>query len=348
MRGLCVTPSHADSIRLADDLPEPAEAEGRVLVRGLAIGVCGTDREIIAAEYGEPPPGESELIIGHESLGEVISDDTGTYQPGQLVVGIVRYPDPVPCVNCAAGEWDMCRNGQYTERGIKAVHGVGRERWRAEPGFLVPIDAALREVGMLLEPTSVVAKAWEHIERIGARAVWRPETALITGAGPIGLLAAMLGRQHGLDVHVIDRVAEGSKPDLVAALGAIYHQSTVDDFPFAPDVIVECSGAAGVILDVMDKIGPGGVVCLTGVSPAGRRIIADPGALNRSLVLENNAVFGSVNANRRHWELAAEALGRADQTWLRRLVSRRIPLAEHAAAFQRQDDDIKVVLELTA
>jgi threonine dehydrogenase-like Zn-dependent dehydrogenase len=348
MRGLCLVPGQRDSLRLADDLPEPAESEGQVLVRGLAIGVCGTDREIIEAEYGEAPPGESELIIGHESLGEVVSDDTGTYQPGQLVAGIVRYPDPVPCVNCAAGEWDMCRNGQYTERGIKAAQGFGRERWRAAPDFLVPMDGGLRDVGMLLEPTSVVAKAWEHIERIGARAVWQPETVLIVGAGPIGLLAALLGHQQGLDVHVVDKVADGPKPDLVAALGATYHQSTVADFPFEPDIIVECSGAAGIVLDVMDKVGPSGVVCLTGVSSAGRRISADPGALNRALVLENNAVFGSVNANRRHWELAADALGRADGAWLRRLVNRRVPLAEYASAFQRRDDDIKVVVDLTA
>ncbi|HLL66858.1 MAG TPA: glucose 1-dehydrogenase [Micromonosporaceae bacterium] len=346
MRALCLTPQQTGSLRLAEDFPEPDESEGQVLVRGLAIGVCGTDREIISGEYGAPPPGATELVLGHESLGEVISDSTGRYSPGQLVAGIVRFPDPVPCVNCAAGEWDMCRNGMFTERGIKAVHGFGRERWRAEPDFLVPLNADLRDVGVLLEPTSVVAKAWEHIERIGARATWRPDTVLVTGAGPIGLLAAMLGRQRGLNVHVLDRVTEGRKPELVAEIGATYHATSVAEVPFEPDIIVECTGASTIVLEVMDKVGPDGIVCLTGVSSAGRRVTADAGALNRALVLENNAVFGSVNANRRHWALAAEALGRADQAWLGRLITRRVGVTDYADAFAAHPEDIKVLVDL--
>jgi threonine dehydrogenase-like Zn-dependent dehydrogenase len=348
MRGLCVTPTKQGSLRLAEDLPEPAESEGPVLVRGLAIGVCGTDREIIAGEYGEAPPGATELVLGHESLGEVVSDDSGTFQPGQLVAGIVRHPDPVPCVNCAADEWDMCRNGRYTEHGIKGVHGFGRERWRAEPKFVVPLDADLRDVGVLLEPTSVVAKAWEHIERIGARATWRPDTVVITGAGPIGLLAAMLGRQRGLNVQVLDTVERGPKPELVAGLGARYHAIPIAELPFEPDIIIECSGASSVVLEVMDKVGTDGIVCLTGVSSAGRKITADPGALNRALVLENNVVFGTVNANRRHWATAAEALAKADPEWLRQVINRRVPLSGYAEAFERHDDDIKVGIDLTA
>ena len=152
-------------------------------------------------------------MLGHESLGRVLEApaESGLAR-GDLVVGIVREPDPVPCPNCAAGEWDMCRNGRYTEHGIRGLHGFGSERFRVEPGHAVKLDPRLGDVGVLLEPASVLAKAWEHVERIGRRAVWEPWRVLVTGAGPIGLLAAMMGVQRGLDVHVLDVVTEGPKP----------------------------------------------------------------------------------------------------------------------------------------
>ena len=144
-------------------------------------------------------------------------------QAGDLIVGIVRRPDPVPCPNCAVGEWDMCRNGQYTERGIKQIDGFMSERWRIEPGYFTKLDPSLGILGVLLEPATVVAKAWELVGAMRARAFWEPRHALITGAGPIGMLAALIGVQHGLDVHVLDRVTKGAKPQLVADLGATYH-----------------------------------------------------------------------------------------------------------------------------
>jgi threonine dehydrogenase-like Zn-dependent dehydrogenase len=346
VRAVTITPGQPNSLRLVDDAPEPPESEGAVLVHAIAVGVCGTDREIIAGEYGEAPPGTGQLIIGHESLGRVIEDPTGTLQPGDLVAGIVRLPDPVPCLNCAVGEWDMCRNGLYTEHGIKARHGFARERWRVEPDFAVRLDPALESVGTLLEPTSVVAKAWEHIERVGVRARWEPETVLVTGAGPIGLLAALLGAQRGLEVHVLDRAVDGPKPALVSALGATYHTGQVADLDLEPDIVVECTGAPPVVVQVIDKVGPTGIVCLTGVSSAGKQVGVDAGALNRAVVLENNVVFGSVNANRRHWTAAAVALGRADLRWLEKLISRRVSLDQYADAYARDDNDIKVVLGL--
>ncbi|WBB66327.1 glucose 1-dehydrogenase [Micromonospora sp. WMMD812] len=348
MRAVTVAPGVADSLALDENHPEPAAEEGAVLVEALAVGICGTDHEIIAGEYGEAPPGEQRLVIGHESLGRVLEDPTGSLRPGDLVAGIVRYPDPVPCSNCAVGEWDMCRNGRYTEHGIKALPGFARDRWRVPPTFAVRLDPALAQVGMLLEPTSVVAKAWDHIERIGHRAEWQPRSVLVTGAGPIGLLAALLATQRGLSVHVLDLATSGPKPDLVHALGATYHSVPVNDLDFEPDVVVECTGAPKVVLDVMCKAAPTGIVCLAGVSSGGRTIDFDAGALNRALVLENNVVFGSVNANRRHWDLAAEALARADQYWLSTLISRRLPVSSYKDAYTPGPDDIKVVLEFGA
>lgn len=338
MRALTVLPGVPGSVALTD-LSEPAPAEGSVLVATRGVGVCGTDREILAGEHGAAPSGEDRLVLGHESVGEVLEapPDSGL-SAGDVVVGVVRRPDPVPCGNCAVGEFDMCRNGRYTEHGIRSLHGFARERWRAEPDAVVKVDRGLDDLAVLLEPTSVVAKAWEHIERIGSRAQWAPERVLVTGAGPVGLLAALLGIQRALDVHVLDRVSDGPKPALVEQLGATYHTVPVEELGLEPDVVVECTGAAPVIAQVLGGTARNGVVCLAGVSSPGRNISLDLGGLNREWVLENDVVFGSVNANRRHYELAADALAAADRTFLQGLVTRRLPVEQHAHAFDGSDD----------
>lgn len=346
MKALTVVPLTAGSARL-DEIDEPPAADGPVLVETLAVGVCGTDIEITSGAYGWPPPGRDRLVLGHESLGRVLeAPATAAVAAGDLVVGIVRRPDPVPCANCAVGEWDFCHNGQYTERGIKQRDGYCSERYRIEADFVVKIDPALGRCGVLLEPTSVVAKAWEEVDRIGGRAHWAPERAVITGAGPIGLLAAMIGVQRGLEVHVLDQVTSGPKPDLVAALGARYHTGTIEDIGVAPDVVVECTGVSTLVFDAMEHLGPNGVLCLTGVSSGGHSIDVDAGLLNRSLVLANQAIVGSVNANRRHYEAAAAALAKADHGWLEGLVNRTVPLETFGDALLRQPDDVKVVIEI--
>src|SRR5215212_1122355 len=192
VQAVTVLPGQAGSARL-DDLAEPPPEEGPVLVETLAVGVCGTDLEIANGEYGWAPPGHRRLVLGHESLGRVVqAPEGGGLEPGDLAVGIVRQPDPVPCESCAAGEWDMCRNGRYTEHGIKGLDGFARERYRADADALVRVDASLGLRGVLLEPASVVAKGWEHVDRIGARARWAPRRVLVCGAGPVGLLAALI------------------------------------------------------------------------------------------------------------------------------------------------------------
>jgi glucose 1-dehydrogenase len=348
MRALTVDPRQAGSVRVTD-VPDPRPGSGELLVRGLALGVCGTDREIARGEYGWSPPDQQRLVLGHESLGRVRQAPDGSgFSPGDLVVGVVRRPDPVPCGACAHGEFDMCRNGRYTERGIKQIDGYGSELWCVEPGYAVRLDPRLVDVGMLMEPTTVVAKAWEQVERIGARAWFQPRRVLVTGAGPIGLLAALLGMQRGLDVHVLDRVADGPKPRLVNALGATYHHEPADQVAarLHPDVVIEATGVGSVVFDVMAHTAAYGIVCLTGVSPAGRTLAVDAGSLNRALVLENDVVVGSVNANLRHYRQAADALARADLDWLGALVTRRVPLGRFAEAFDAGTDEIKVAITL--
>lgn len=350
MRALTVEPLVAGSV-IVNDVPDPVAGAGELMVEGLALGVCGTDREIVAGEYGWAPPGRDRLVLGHESLGRVRAAPAGSgFTVGDLVVGVVRRPDPAPCGACAHGEFDMCRNGGYTERGIKQLDGFGSELWVVEPDYAVKLDPRLRDVGVLMEPASVVAKAWEQIEKVGSRSWFEPRRVLVTGAGPIGLLAALLGVQRGLDVHVLDLATEGAKPQAVTALGARYHSSGVAEATaeVKPDVIIEATGVSGVVFEAMASTAAYGIVCLTGVSSVGRKISVDLGAANRDMVLENDVVVGSVNANLSHYAAAADALARADLGWLSGLITRRLPLDRFAEALQSRPDDIKVVLDLKA
>lgn len=349
MRALTVRPGVADSGSLRD-VPEIQTTGDTVVVRTLAVGICGTDREILHGQYGTAVAGHEHLILGHESLGEVVQAPAGSaLQRGDLVVGIVRHPDPEPCRACAIGEWDMCLNGRYTEHGIKERDGFCVERFTIESQFLVRIDSKLREVGVLLEPASVVAKAWDHIERIGQRSVsWRAQRVLITGAGPIGLLAALLAHQRGCELHVYDRDRGEAKRMLVEQLGGQYHCESIEAASaLAADVIIECTGAASVIAHVIGSNAPGAIVCLAGLSSGAHHIRFDFNELNREMVLQNDVIFGSVNANRRHYELAAAALTQASPEWLRGLISRRLSLTQWRDALQPRDGDIKVVIDFS-
>jgi threonine dehydrogenase-like Zn-dependent dehydrogenase len=304
MKGITVEPHKPQSARL-EEIPEPDARGGSVLLEAIAVGVCGTDAEIVEGKYGWAPPGKTRLVLGHESLGRVVDPGSSSaLHAGDLVVGIVRRPDPVPCPNCAVGEWDMCRNGQYTERGIKEIDGFMSERWRIEPDYAMKIDRSLGLLGVLLEPTTVVTKAWEQVIAIGHRAYWEPRRVLVTGAGPIGLLAALIGKQRGLEVHV-----------------------------------------GQVIKDAITGVDSGGIVCLTGVGTGGSAVGSATADIAAAAVLKNNVVVGSVNANKRHWYKAGQILARADREWLAHLITRSEPPEAFARALQRQPEDIKVVIQ---
>jgi len=346
MKAITVEPKKPATAQY-EEMPEPDVSEGSVLVEAVAVGVCGTDVEIVEGKYGWAPPGATRLVLGHESLGRVIDPGPRTsLKKGDLVVGIVRRPDPVPCPNCAVGEWDMCTNGQYTERGIKEIHGFMSERWRIEPEYAIKVDPSLGLLGVLLEPMTVITKAIEQIFLVGQRAYWEPRTALVTGAGPIGLLAALRLSVRNLQVHVLDRADTGPKPQLVRDLGATYHTGSVMDLDFNPDIVVECTGVGSVIADSIKKVNSGGIICLTGVGAGGvaERATADMAA---AAVLKNNVIVGSVNANKRHWYRAGQNLANSDRDWLARLITRRETPENFKQALERKPDDIKVVIQFS-
>jgi threonine dehydrogenase-like Zn-dependent dehydrogenase len=344
MRALTITPGVPNSARL-DDVPAPSPSEGPVLVQTLAVGVCGTDMELVSGRFGAAPAGQDRLILGHESLGRVLDAPAGSgLSPGDLVAGIVRRPDPDPCPACEAGEWDFCRDGRFTEHGIVGRHGFAVERFRSDPGFLVKVDPRLGPLGVLLEPASVVAKAWEQIERIAARSAWRPRHVLIAGAGPIGLLAALMGVQRGLEVQVLDRVPDGPKPDLVRDLGATYHAGSASDAVRSAEIVIECTGAAAVVLDVLHHAA-GATVCILGGCHERETIPFDLTRFTHRLIGGNGVVFGSVNSNRRHYEAASRSLAAADPHWLPRLITRRVPLDRWEETLCRDLGDVKPVID---
>ncbi len=348
MRAMTVVPGGKGTAGV-ETIDEPPASQGELLVSGRLVGVCGTDREIAEGVYGEPPRGEARLVLGHEGLGEVIEAPIGSgFARGDLVVGIVRRPDPVPCAACAAGQWDMCRNNQFVERGIVRGHGYGSERWRVEPRFAVPLPRAVGDLGVLLEPASVLAKAWDQIEQISNRAFFLGGKGLVCGAGPIGLLACLLGVQRGYEMHVVDLASGGIKRDLVEGLGAHYHVGDAAEVDVDAEVVIECTGVGAVGRAAARRLVSGGILCLTGIMNVDPVPDVDTTVMNRAMVLRNIVMFGTVNAGRRHWEQAVAALAAADPTWLSAMITRRVPLERWTEALTRRPDDVKVVIDLCA
>jgi L-iditol 2-dehydrogenase len=324
--------------------PAPVPGPDEVLVRVRAVGVCGSDTHYFDHGRIGRFVVESPLVLGHEASGVVegVGSDVDPTRIGERV----SIEPGVPCRQCAqclAGRYNLCPDMVF--HATPPVDGSLAELVVIHHAFAHPVpDSVGDEEAALLEPLSVGIWACRK-GRIGPGS-----RVLVTGAGPIGLLAALLGTQRGLEVHVLDRVTKGPKPELVHAIGATYHHSDIDAVTerVRPDVVLEATGVPQLVLGAMSGTAAYGITVLTGVSSGGRTLPVDPGGLNRRIVLENDAVVGSVNANLRHYGLAADALAAADLGWLGRLVSRRVPLARYAEAFEPQDDDVKVVLDLDA
>jgi len=357
MHAVAVTPKQPGSARQVE-LPIPTTAPGMALMRVLEVGIDGTDTEINEGLYGEPPPGAPFLVIGHEALSvvEAVGEGVSGFKPGDLVVSTVRRPDN--CPNCLAGESDMCLFGTYTERGIKGAHGYMGEYYSETPAFMVKIPPALRPFAVLLEPLSIVEKATFQAWTIQQRMVWEPKRAVVLGAGPIGILCTLLLRLRGLEVHVYAKSApESLQGRILTDLGATYQ--SVDDHPVTGikdalgqiDFILEGTGNSSVAFEAMAQLGTNGVLCLTGVSAGNRSIEIPADVINLQMVLGNRVTFGSVNANRRYFEMGLEHFQQAERTWpgiFERLITRRVPFGDFQSALDRRPEDIKTLLTIAA
>ena len=335
MKAVAVTPGVPDSMHLRH-VPRPDVNDipgGRgVLVRVLRVGVDGTDREISAAEYGAAPPGDDYLITGHESFGQVVAVGglVTTLAPGDFVVATVRRPGH--SLYDVIGTNDMTTDDTYFERGINLRHGYLCEYYVDDAEFLVKVAPGLSEVGVLLEPTTVVEKGIAQAFEIQRRLrVWHPRKAAVMGAGTIGLLAALVLRLRGLDVTVFGRTRKPYlNAELVEALGARY--LSTGDTPiqdgagaFGPfDLIFEATGASAVVFESMRALAKNGVLVLSSVTGGDHRIEVPADKINLEFVLGNKVMVGTVNANREYFEVGVRDLAHAESQypgWLRRLLT---------------------------
>jgi glucose 1-dehydrogenase len=361
MRAVAVFPSKRE-VRVVDH-PEPAlTSPTQAKMRVLDVGVCGTDREIVSFEYGTPPQGFDYLIIGHESLSEVVEvgPQVSKVKRGDLVVMTVRRPCPHPsCVACRQGRQDFCYTGDYTERGIKENHGFMTEFVVEEDRYLNLVPRELRDVAVLVEPLTIAEKSLEQIWTVQTRLPWnRQHRAVVLGAGPVGILGAMALQVEGFDVSVYSRSPNHEeKNQILNAIGVRYiaaeTHSTDDLAKLAGpiDVVYEATGASDVAFDVLKHLGPNAVFVFTGVPGHKEPIPVDTDGIMRNMVLNNQLVLGSVNAPPKAFQSAIQHLGVFAQRWpdtLRSVITGRFPLERALDALQNQPGGVKNVVSIGA
>ena len=354
------------------DLEEPAFAGPQdVKFRILEVGLCGTDREICAFEYGDPPAGSDFLVLGHESLGEVVEvgPEVQGWKPGDLVVPSVRRPcDDPSCTACRAGRQDFCYSGRFTERGINKYHGFMTERVVEHQQYLNHVPEELRSVAVLVEPLTIAEKGLLQVEQVQQRLPWNcPEQqgqpkhycrkVLVLGAGPVGLLGAMTLRVAGFETYVYSRgLAPNAASGLCDQIGAKYVSSreTNNEQLAAKigniDLVYEAVGATQISFDILQVLGVNGVFVFTGLPPLGTPATADLPLIMRNLVLKNQLVLGTVNAGQDAFHNAISNLGEFYKRWpdaVKALITGRFSLDDCADPINTRSG-IKNVIEVGA
>ncbi len=353
LKAITVIPRKTNSLKLQDvEVPSPNSHE--VLLKVQRIGICGTDRDIISGFYGEAPEGSSYLILGHESLCRV--SETGRFvrglKKGDLVVPTVRRNCPENCLNCRNGESDMCVTGHYKEHGIKGLHGFASDFAMSDASFVVRISESLSEIGVLLEPLTIVEKGISQTFKIQqGRLKWKPEKMLVLGAGPVGLLATAVLRMRGFEVHTVaTRERDSLKARLVEETGATYinsKETPLSSLEHKYDAVFEITGSPSVALEAQALIRVNGVACFLGIYRQQQQL-EDAGAIFTDLVLGNKVHFGSVNANKSYFVSGAKDLVLIQKKWpslLKRMITRQKEPEDFEAAYSPEsEEEIKTVI----
>jgi len=358
MKAVAVFPA-SKQISIVDheepSLAGPTEAK----LRMLEVGICGTDREICRFDYGIPPAGQERLIIGHESLGEVVEVGAGVsrVRKGDLVVTMVRRPCPhANCVACCAGRQDFCYTGDFTERGINRAHGFMTEFVVDDEQYMNVLPPALREIGVLVEPLTIAEKALIQLGHIQQRLPWAAckQNAVVLGAGPVGLLGAMALVTAGFDTYVYSRSSQPLAA-LVESFGAKYiaaETNTIEQMGAqvgAIDVIYEATGASRLSFEASRVLGVNGVFIFTGVPGRKGPIEVDTDLIMRDMVLKNQMVYGTVNAGRDAFEAAIRDLGIFQSRWpeaVKSLITGRYPMSQYQELLLGAPAGIKNVIRL--
>lgn len=369
MKAVAVHPASKAVGLVEQEVPVLLSRTG-VKVRVLEVGVCGTDKEICSFEYVFPPPtGSDYLVLGHESLGEVVEvgPDVTTVQPGDLVVMTVRRPCiDSSCGACLSNHQDFCTTGNYIERGIKQLHGFMTGFVVEEEKYVCKLPAGLREIGVLTEPLTVAEKALMQLDSVQARLPWvhgaistatgRPRNAVVLGAGPVGILGAMALRIRGYRVYVYSRESEQDpRAALCSSMGVEYVSSSTVKVPeFALevgsiDVVYEATGYAPLSFEVLQCLGTNGIFIFTGISGRRPPLPLDTDSLIRDMVLKNQVLLGTVNANRQAFLNAIsdlEAFQREFPSAVSNVISRRYTIDQHADLLLGRAGGIKNVISL--
>lgn len=357
------------SVSVVEFDPPQMTGPNDVKLRILQVGVCGTDREICSFVYGTPPPGFDYLVLGHESIGEVIETGPAVsgFKPGDLVIPMVRRPCNRPeCFACRSGRQDFCYTGDYTERGIKERHGFMTELVVDEEKYMNRVPRELREVAVLVEPLTIAEKGMLQLTAVQQRLPWGcPVTpgqpaqychkAVVLGAGPVGLLGAMALVNAGFETWVYSRETEPTTgTGIVQAIGAKYissKEATVDQMAAKVgniDVVYEATGASQLAFDVLRVLGTNGLFILTGVPGRRGPVEVDTDAIMRNLVLKNQVALGTVNAGKDAFENAIRDLTDFYKKWpdaVKALITGRFPIERFEEPIHNPEG-IKNIIEI--
>jgi threonine dehydrogenase-like Zn-dependent dehydrogenase len=367
MKSIAVIPAERD-VKLIEREEPKLRSPSDVKLRMLEVGICGTDREICSFQYGTPPMGSDYLVIGHESLGEVVAVGSAVagLKPGDLVVTMVRLPClHEECVSCVSGRADFCYTDDFTERGIKGAHGFMADIVVDDERNMNLVPASLRETAVLVEPLTIAEKALAQIWSMQGRLPWAcPHSAVyglghchravVLGAGPVGLLGAMALVRQGFDTYVYSREpGPNPKAAIAESIGARYvsaETASVDQLAAMIgniDVVYEASGASRLSFEVIQRLGVNGIFVFTGVPGRKAPISIDTDLVMRNVVLKNQAVFGSVNASRANFKDAIRDLAAFNELWpnaVRALITGRDSLAAYRDLLLGPPTGIKNVL----
>lgn len=353
MKAITIKPQVKGSIELREaKKPEPKD-EYEVLVKVLEAGICRTDLEIYNGLYGEAPEGEDHLIMGHESIGIVESAGLqAKLEPGDYIARTVRRPCPSRCYPCGIGSQDFCRTGNYTETGIKGLHGTMAEYYTDRAEFLVKIPTEYKDIGVLMEPLSFAEKAVNQAFVIQKRLNILPTKAMILGAGPIGLLEAMILRNRGVNTYIAARSKPGNlKSRIAERIGAKYISTQETNLKETGkfDIVIESTGSTDRIKDSFELLGTNGVLCLTSITAGNTQTNITLEQINMDFVLGNKAMVGAVNANINDYKRGIRDIEFFEKRWpgaMASLITRRVSLDNYKEAFEKRPDDIKTLIEL--